>query len=187
MLLKCSWRSLFKILINNIVIKPLLLYTVIDWPWTQQRNCVAVKTSIPKPKHMLWTYSKENNCASIKINWTSLVVAYIFEQITDELYNAKDIVVEETLIMHIFTTKQTINRRTLTLNRLSCKTFLIATNSPVSHSFAWKTTPKLPLPMTFVSVYDTSWTRSAPWPGVATTVVTFDPSLPAAPEMKKKK
>lgn len=66
----------------------------------------------------------------------------------------------------------------LTLNRLSCKTFLMATNSFVSISFAWKTTPKLPFPITRVSVYDTSCTRSDPWPGVATTVVTFAPSLP---------
>lgn len=32
--------------------------------------------------------------------------------------------------------------------RLSCKTFLIATVSPVSTIFASKTTPKEPLPMT---------------------------------------
>lgn len=66
----------------------------------------------------------------------------------------------------------------LTLNRLSCRTFLMATNSLVSTNFAWKTTPKLPLPMTRVSVYDTSCARSDPWPGVATTVVIFVPSLP---------
>lgn len=75
--------------------------------------------------------------------------------------------------------------RELTLNRLSCKTFLIATNSPVSHNLAWKTTPKLPLPITRVSVYETSCTRSEPWPGVATTVVTFEPSLPAKREQNK--
>lgn len=74
----------------------------------------------------------------------------------------------------------------LTLNRLSCKTFLMATNSLVSISFAWKTTPKLPFPITRVSVYETSWTRSDPWPGVATTVVTFAPSLPAMKRNEKK-
>lgn len=67
----------------------------------------------------------------------------------------------------------------LTLNRLSWRTFLIATISPESQSFAWYTTPKLPLPMTLVSVYATSWGRSGPAPGVATTVVTLLPSLPA--------
>lgn len=72
-----------------------------------------------------------------------------------------------------------LRRLNLTLNLLSCKTFLIATSSPLSHNLAWKTTPKLPFPMTFVSEYETSWGRSGPWPGVATTVVTFDPSLPA--------
>lgn len=65
-----------------------------------------------------------------------------------------------------------------TLNRLSWSTFLMATISPESHSFAWYTTPKLPFPMTLVSVYDTSWGLSGPWPGVATTVVTLPPSLP---------
>lgn len=65
-----------------------------------------------------------------------------------------------------------------TLKRLSCSTFLMATSSPLSHSLAWNTTPKLPLPMTLVSEYDTSWGRSGPWPGVATTVVTLEPSLP---------
>jgi hypothetical protein len=61
---------------------------------------------------------------------------------------------------------------------LSCKTFLMATSSPVSHNLAWKTTPKLPFPMTLVSEYETSCGLSGPWPGVATTVVTLDPSLP---------
>lgn len=65
-----------------------------------------------------------------------------------------------------------------TLNLLSCKTFLMATSSPVSHNLAWKTTPKLPFPMTLVSEYETSCGLSGPWPGVATTVVTLDPSLP---------
>lgn len=74
--------------------------------------------------------------------------------------------------------EQCLNVGVLTLNRLSCKTFLMATNSLVSISFAWKTTPKLPFPITRVSVYETSCTRSDPWPGVATTVVTFVPSLP---------
>lgn len=67
----------------------------------------------------------------------------------------------------------------LTLNLLSWRTFLMATISPESQSFAWYTTPKLPLPMTLVSVYATSWGRSGPAPGVATTVVTLLPSLPA--------
>lgn len=71
------------------------------------------------------------------------------------------------------------NVKMLTLNRLSWRTFLIATISPESQSFAWYTTPKLPLPMTLVSVYATSWGRSGPAPGVATTVVTLLPSLPA--------
>lgn len=76
--------------------------------------------------------------------------------------------------------------RIRTLNRLSCKTFLMATNSLVSISFAWKTTPKLPFPITRVSVYDTSCTRSDPWPGVATTVVTLAPSLPKLNRKEKK-
>lgn len=50
----------------------------------------------------------------------------------------------------------------LTLNLLSCSTFLIATVSPVSHNLALYTTPKLPLPITIVSVYDTSNGRSGP-------------------------
>ena len=37
---------------------------------------------------------------------------------------------------------------TFTLNRRSCKTFLIATVSPVSIAVAWYTMPKEPLPMT---------------------------------------
>lgn len=72
----------------------------------------------------------------------------------------------------------------LTLNLLSCNTFLIATSSPVSQSVAWKTTPKLPLPITLVSVYDTSCGLSGPWPAVATTVVTFEPSLPVGGKEK---
>lgn len=36
-----------------------------------------------------------------------------------------------------------------TLKRLSCRTFLTATFSPVSTRVAWKTTPKEPLPMTW--------------------------------------
>ncbi len=64
-----------------------------------------------------------------------------------------------------------------TLNRLSCRTFLIATSSLESHSLAWYTTPNEPLPITLVSVYETSCGRSEPCPGVATTVVTLLPSL----------
>ena len=40
------------------------------------------------------------------------------------------------------------------LNRLSCKTFLMATTSFVSTTFASKTTPKLPLPMIRSALYD---------------------------------
>lgn len=42
----------------------------------------------------------------------------------------------------------------LFLNRLSCNTFLMATTSFVSTTFASKTTPKLPLPMIRSALYD---------------------------------
>jgi hypothetical protein len=41
-----------------------------------------------------------------------------------------------------------VRARTLTLKRLSCSTFLMATVSPVSWIFASNTTPKDPFPMT---------------------------------------
>ena len=40
------------------------------------------------------------------------------------------------------------------LKRLSCRTFLMATISPVSTTAAWKTTPKEPLPMIRSAEYD---------------------------------
>lgn len=40
----------------------------------------------------------------------------------------------------------------ITLNLLSCNTFLIATSSEDSHILAWYTTPNDPFPITFVSV-----------------------------------
>lgn len=61
----------------------------------------------------------------------------------------------------------------LTLNLLSWSTFFMATISWLSMSRAWYTTPKEPFPITLMSVYETSWGRSGPCPGVATTVVTF--------------
>ncbi len=78
----------------------------------------------------------------------------------------------------LFLTHSIRSRYIHTLKRLSCRTFLMATSSPVSLSLAWYTTPNDPLPMTLVSVYDTSCGRSGPCPGVATTVVTLLPSLP---------
>lgn len=61
----------------------------------------------------------------------------------------------------------------LTLNLLSWSTFFMATISWLSMSRAWYTTPNEPFPITLMSVYETSWGRSGPCPGVATTVVTF--------------
>ena len=44
---------------------------------------------------------------------------------------------------------------TLTLKRLSCSTFLMATTSPDASTVAWNTTPKLPLPTTCSAQYVT--------------------------------
>ncbi len=56
-----------------------------------------------------------------------------------------------------------------TLNRLSWSTFLMAVSSPVSISFAWKTTPKEPLPTALRLVYEISL-FSPVWPSQAGTV-----------------
>ncbi|KAJ1942961.1 hypothetical protein FBU59_003048 [Linderina macrospora] len=52
--------------------------------------------------------------------------------------------------------RQTSHIEILALKRLSCRTFLMATCSPLGTSSAWKTTPKEPLPTTLQFVYTIS-------------------------------
>lgn len=68
-------------------------------------------------------------------------------------WNLKQRETTEKIIIYMYWQQQnTWNTEGLTLNLLSCNTFLMATSSPESQSLAWYTTPNDPFPITLVSV-----------------------------------
>ena len=87
-------------------------------------------------------------CSSFRIICNSRFCNKMETKYLDDAFDAKNF--SHLIRQNYSTDHRSCKCHRRTLNLLSCRTFLIATRSPLSHNLAWYTTPNEPFPITCV-------------------------------------